>query len=219
MFNFKFKNKKKLFFQQEGMTYIELIVVLSIFAIMSSIVMFNYGSFQSNINIKNLSSDIALKLVQTQKYSVFGKLPPLVQQGLIESITTLDKWKPSYGIYFNMSDNKNFVYFTDIDSNKVCDGTCENFLTNGEFLEKISINKGNFIKSIDFMDSNKVACSPTISKLNIVFKRPSSDALITAIPSPPLCVMSYVQITISSSSAKPVTSKILVYPSGRMQIN
>jgi len=219
MFNFKLKNKKNISVQEEkGMTYVELIVVLSIFAVMSSVVMFNYGSFQSSIDIKNLSNDIALKLVQAQKYAIFGKLPPLVQQGLIESITTLDKWKPSYGLYFNMTDNKSFVYFTDVDQDKVCDNTCTSFLADGEFLEKISINKGNFVSKIEFMDENKVACSPSISELNIVFKRPSSDAIINEEPVQS-CVMSYVQITLSSSTSTPITSKILIYPSGRIQIN
>ena len=46
------------------MTYIELIVVLSIFAVMSSVVIFNYGLFQARIDIKNLASDIALKFVE-----------------------------------------------------------------------------------------------------------------------------------------------------------
>ena len=45
-----------------GMTYVELIVVLSIFAVLSSVAIFNYGSFQDKVDIKNLGSDIALKI-------------------------------------------------------------------------------------------------------------------------------------------------------------
>ena len=46
-----------------GMTYVELIVVLGIFAVMLSISMFNYKRFQGKVDIKNLANDIALKLV------------------------------------------------------------------------------------------------------------------------------------------------------------
>ncbi|KKQ07855.1 MAG: hypothetical protein US18_C0006G0001, partial [Parcubacteria group bacterium GW2011_GWB1_36_5] len=52
--------------KNRGMTYVELIVVLSIFAVMSSIVLFNYGEFQAKVDIKNLASDIALKIVEAQ---------------------------------------------------------------------------------------------------------------------------------------------------------
>ena len=55
------------------MTYVELIVVLAIFAILSSVVMFNYGNFQAKVDIKNLGSDIALKIVRTQGHN--GKVP------------------------------------------------------------------------------------------------------------------------------------------------
>jgi len=199
-----------------GMTYVELIVVLSIFAVISSVTMFNYGSFQAKVDIKNLTSDIALKLVQAQKYSVSGKLPPLLQQGLITNINT---WKPSYGVYFNTTSDANkkkFVYFTDINSNNICDTTCTNFFSNGEFLEKIDINKGNFISKIEIMNSSNFACD-TPTGLTVLFRRPSSEAKITAEPIS-YCIMSYIQITVSSSASTPITSKILIYPSGRIEI-
>ena len=70
---------------QKGMTYVELIVVLSIFSAMTSVVLFNYGEFQAKVDIKNLASDIALKIVEAQKSSLSGKLP--------ESFPV--NWKPS----------------------------------------------------------------------------------------------------------------------------
>jgi prepilin-type N-terminal cleavage/methylation domain-containing protein len=203
--------------RNKGMTYVELIVVLSIFAVISSVTMFNYGSFQAKVDIKNLTSDIALKLVQAQKYSVSGKLPPLLQQGLIGG--NINTWKPAYGVYFNTTSDANkkkFVYFTDIDSNNICDATCTSFFANGEFLEKIDINKGNFIAKLEIMDSNNFACAiPT--GLTVLFRRPNSEAKFVTEPVSS-CIISYIQITVSSSASTPVTSKILVYPSGRVEI-
>ncbi|WP_146755300.1 type II secretion system protein, partial [Shigella flexneri] len=73
--NFKFAVRS----WERGMTYVELIVVLSIFATISSVVIFNYGAFQDRIDIKNLSSDIGLKIVEAQKSSLSGQLPPVDQ--------------------------------------------------------------------------------------------------------------------------------------------
>ena len=99
-----FKNYKR----NQGMTYVELIVVLSIFASLSTVVMFNYNEFQERIDIKNLSSDIALKVVEAQKSSISGRLPPSQPVGG-------QNWKPSYGVYLNpATDNEFFYYFTDI---------------------------------------------------------------------------------------------------------
>ena len=83
-----FKINKKIK-RNGGFTYVELIVVLSIFAIMSSVVIFNYGSYQTNVDIKVMANNIALKIVQAQKDATSGKWNP----------NELDNnWKPSYGI-------------------------------------------------------------------------------------------------------------------------
>ncbi|MEI8174704.1 MAG: type II secretion system protein [bacterium] len=122
--NLKSKNlKAKSYKLNAGMTYVELIVVLSIFAVMSSIVIFNYGQFQAKVDIKNLASDIALKIVEAQQSTMSGKL---------NSGVSMIDWKPSYGVYFNLTVNptnidntdgsiaynKKFNYFVDKDNSK-----------------------------------------------------------------------------------------------------
>ena len=213
MINSKFKiiNRKK------GMTYVELIVVLSIFAVMLSITMFNYNSFQSGVDIKALSNDVALKIIQAQKDSVNGELPPLLQQTAIilnlqtsdPSISTIDTWAPSYGVYFDVTNSPtSFVYFTDVNSNGIYDSLGQ------ELLETFNITKGNKISQIN------VGCLgiPTsYSNLTITFKRPSSGAIFTSTPT--ICANpDSVQITVSSASGAK-TSKINVYSSGRIQLN
>lgn len=201
---------KKPACRKRGMTYVELIVVLSIFATMSSIVMFNYGSFQAKIDIKNLASDIALKIVQAQKYSVAGKLPSESQQATIESLGGLNNWRPSYGLNFKMSTPKNFIYFTDIDSNIAYDSV------NGELVESVDINKGNSVSKLEVFDNGNISCS-TPQEVNIVFERPSSVAKINSGLGASGCITSYLDISISSATAS-ATSKIRVYTSGRIEI-
>jgi len=195
-----------------GMTYIELIVVLSIFAVLSGTAVYNHGIFQSKVEIKTLASDMALKIVESQKSSLSGKLPPLSQQSQIDST-----WKPSYGVYINpSSDNKSFVYFVDL-KNPAQNGlyntsTCPG---SGECLERITITKGNSISALNVFyqgDTNAY----NLGDLTVTFKRPNSTPVIkssTAFTS----TINYIQITVISPKAQ--IAKIKLYPSGRVQIN
>jgi len=191
--------------KNRGMTYVELIVVLSIFAVMSSIVLFNYGEFQAKVDIKNLASDIALKIVEAQKSALSGNFPAKF---------TLDK-KPSFGVYFNLigndadgiAFNKKFIYFADLDNGSKYDSPSEK-------LDTIYITKNNFIEKLEVIYGTN--CSTNPNTLGVVFKRPDSGAKITSNGS--LCAsLSYAQITIKSPRS--ATATIKIYPSGRVQVN
>ena len=186
----------------KGMSYVELIVVLSIFSVMTSVVLFNHGEFQAKIDIKNLASEVALKVVEAQKSSLSGKLSA--------KVPTISPWKPSYGIYLNIiSDNKSFLYFTDLNNNSLFDDSdCT-----GECISKFSITKGNSISQLAIFGTG---CPVTANNLTIVFKRPDSSALISSNP-PLVCIISYVQITVVSP--KIPNAKIKIYPSGRIEVN
>jgi prepilin-type N-terminal cleavage/methylation domain-containing protein len=201
--------KSKLFFKENrGMSYIELIVVLSIFSVMTSVALFNYGNFQAKVDIKNLASDIALKAVESQKSSVSGLFPPAPQLSLITST-----WKPSYGLYFNLAtNNKNFIYFTDVNNNHTYEGTT----CTDECLSQISITKGSSISRIDvYYQGNPTP--QTLSDLTISFTRPSSIAYFRSSVglSPNIF---YVQVTTVSANSSS-TARIKVFSSGRIQVN
>ena len=182
------------------MSYVELIVVLSIFAIMSSISMFSYRDFQANVEIKNLASDIASKIVEAQKSSVNGVLPPAGHNP-----STPDLWKPSYGVYFDTTSvalKKQFIYFVDLYNNGTRD-----------MLETIAIVKNNN-SILDIKECNDDPCTATstINTLSVYFKRPDSGAIFL-----PLTPAKYYQITVTSPQNK--NAFIKIYPSGRIQVN
>jgi len=199
-----------------GMSYVELIVVLSIFALLSSVAVYNYGNFQTNVDIKNLASDIASKIVEAQKSSLNGALP--TKSGYDSS------WKPSYGVYFDVtSDPKSFVYFTDLGVWDGNNNNTQNSLFDGSFvdctgecLDKIAITKGNKISRIDKCTGD--TCPPidsdSISSLAVLFKRPDSSAIFTGAD---VSGSEYIKITIESP--KGATAFIKIYPSGRIQVN
>ncbi len=192
-----------------GMSYVELIVVLSIFAVLSSVAVYNYGSFQNMVDIKNLGSDIASKIVEAQKSSLNGVLPVSGSQ--------IPDWKPSYGIYFNINtnpggpeplgDNKSFIYFVDLNNDGI--------YGNGEALDTISITKGNYINTLEECPSNGSCHGLSSSLLSITFKRPDSSAIFYS--NGILSVSGYIRITIKSANG--TTAFIKIYPSGRVQIN
>jgi len=197
------------------MTYVELIVVLSIFSLMTAVVLFNYGAFQGKVDIKNLASDIALQIVEAQKSSISGKLPPPGQQALI----TNTEWKPTYGVYFSLvPNNKKFIYFVDINQDGTRDDVpCEGSF--GECLLRYDITKGNVISNLDVFYQDDT--STPLTELAITFVRPNSGAIFTSLQIDPLLPLlspiSYAEITVASPKAPSV--KIKVYASGRIQVN
>lgn len=185
--------------RQAGMSYVELIVVLSIFSLLSGIVIYNYGGFQARVDLKNLTSDIALKIVEAQDSSLSGKLLASVPIG----------WKPSYGVYFSkvVNENKNFIYFADLDQGGDYD--------EDERISVITIPKNQFISDLKVFYGGPEGTAA--DDLAIVFKRPSSSAIITSIKTNlPDDIISYAQITVSSADTS--TAFIKVYPSGRIQL-
>ena len=200
-----FKVNKKIK-KNKGMTYVELIVVLSIFAVMSSIVLFNHNKFQAKVDIKNLANDIALKMVQAQKDAMSGKWNTNAPSG----------WKPSYGVYFDLSVPNHFIYFADfVDINKQYDAGSGCSTGGGECLDDIEITKGKISKIEECSTEDCLSPVSTPNPLSITFTRPNSGASF----SPNLSASSnYIRTTISSSDGS-FNGYIRVYPSGRIQVN
>lgn len=191
------------------MTYVEIIVVLSIFSVIVSVSMYNYGGFQERVDIKNLASDIALQIVEAQKSALSGLLPP-------PTFLPPLGWKPSYGVYFNLAgaENKSFIYFTDFPTLTVYDGLSS---CTGECLNKVTLTtKNSYISRLDVFYQSAPLIPVSIQNLTITFSRPDSGAKLTSSPalSPNI---SHAQITVTSQ--KGATSLIKIYPFGRIQVN
>jgi prepilin-type N-terminal cleavage/methylation domain-containing protein len=194
--------------RNRGMTYVELIVVMSIFSTLAAVVLFSYGDFQDQIDLKNLSNEIGLLLVQAQRSANSGVLP------IGKSLPT--DWKPSYGIYLNETDNQTIKYFADFtpaepdEPDKIFDG-----ISCGGVSECVGqpflITRGNHISSLETDGSIKT----DITDLNIVFTRPSESAVFSSsggvIPG-----ASFVLITVKSPKGN--TATIKVYASGRIEV-
>ena len=189
-----------------GMTYVELIVVLSIFSILSAVSIFNYGDFQAKVDLKNLASDIALQITQAQHSALNGVFPT-------QSVAA--SWKPAYGVYFNSSSNTSFIYFVDLDNNNLYAGapSCSTL----ECLNNINITRNNTISRLDIFYQSAPAVPVSYGDLTVAFSRPSSGAFINATGVSSPSTIDHAQITVTSP--KGLITTIKVYPSGRIQVN
>ena len=194
------------------MTYVELIVVMSIMSIMSAIVFFNYQSFQSRIEIKSLSNDIALKVVQAQKEAMSGQLAPVAQQVYQANNGLLDSWRPSYGVFFDKQSSKAFSFFADLDNSAVhFDGT-QACSSNIECLDSININKSYYVSDLNIVCDSGAQAS--VNNFSVTFTRPDSKADIESVPSAGCSIYS---ASVNLSSPNGATSSIVIYNSGRIQ--
>lgn len=193
------------------MTYLELVVVFSIFSVIYGVVLFNYRIFQDKVNIKDVAYEIAILLNQAQKNSLSGVLPKTL---------TSPTWKPSYGIYFNLNNNlpntanNIFYYFTDLNQDKRYD-TLYNCPVD-ECIEKFTISKSNRIGSIILYFQDGTFSSVT-SDLHITYTRPSTNATFYTTQYSFSSPVSYAEIELLSNSVD-VRTKIVVHTSGRIDI-
>ncbi len=195
--------------QEAGMTLIELVVVLSIFAVLASVIIFNYQKFLSKVNIKVLANDMALKLVEAQKNATSGK----------QNAAASSSWRPSYGVYFNLASGGNtsskiFYSFADLNQNKAFDPGSYNCPA-GECVERVNITKNDFVSGMRVVYTDNSATA--VNSLSISFTRPDASATMrssTALGSN----ISYAEITVASPDAA-IKALVKVYASGRIQIN
>ena len=211
----KLLRKCKTFPTSNGMTYIELIVVLSIFSVLSAVVIFNYVDFENKIDIKSLASDVALKVVEAQRASLSGNIP-------VRTIS-VQNWKPSFGIYFSIAggadskggDSKDFIYYVDLNQNNQYDSSVTCNTLSDECLEKINITKNNTISNLAVF-YNDGTSNTALADLTVTFSRPNSGATIRSSTTLNANI-SYVQATITSPRG--ANAYIKIYASGRIQIN
>jgi len=193
------KYKFKYYSNQSGMTLVEMLVVIAIFMIVSSIVIFDYGKFRSTASLNNLSDDIALSIRKVQNYAIGVKS------------SRSGNFDYGYGIYFTtetygplnitrrgeepvkqiVTPKKDFFIFSDLNKNKRYDNTSDSTscsLTNNpnnECIEKLTINTNDYIDQICAVTTsgglnfgwNTTPCS-TNAVTHISFVRPNPDAFI-----------------------------------------
>ena len=187
-----------------GMTFIELIVVISIFATISGVVLFNFTGFSTNISLQNLANQIALQLKKAQTQALSG-----TGGSALFGIN-----KPSYGIVFDTTKPSEFDFFADGANDYGQNGLNEDNLCNGlgECLDRITIQTGDTVSKLAVGDVSVSTC-PNV--LTVTFRRPFPDAnfYVGGVPdslSP--------KVGIEITSPKQVKKTIIVWSTGQIEI-
>ena len=116
-----------------GFTLIELMVVIAIFTLITTIALFDQGKMNSNVLLTNLAYDIALSVRQAQSYGIGVKYSDPVPSGI----------DGGYGIYVTKSKPDTLIIFHDVDGSGGYDPTYDG-LPEKEYV--FSNQRGNSIK-------------------------------------------------------------------------
>lgn len=173
---FKNKNavKKSPIISQKGRGFslIELIVVIGIFTVIMSVILFNQSKLSSSTLIDNLAYEIALALRQAQAYGI----------GVRSTNPALGStaFAGGFGVHFDKTTPSTFILFQDNDGTHTYTPT-----PNGtdQVLTIYNIGNNNSISDLCVNGSlaSSVGCisgGSTFTTMDITYTRPSPEAVI-----------------------------------------
>lgn len=183
-----FRSRSRLLALQlkRGVTLIELLVVLAIITIIAAVVITSQATFNKTLILANTAYDVALTIRSAQTYGIGSRVASGVSNNNI-----------SYGVNFQKSSSKNFIFFGDTDNSL---GSCHGSAIAGETAapdvasgdciytegsdkdEKVSTYALGNGMSIDNICAYKSTwkCTKTndFASLNITFARPNTQTFI-----------------------------------------
>lgn len=144
-----------------GFTLIELVAVMGIFVVITSIVLVNNNQFGGKFLLENLAYDVALSVRTAQ---VYGTSVKRSDAGVFTN---------GYGIHFDAASPSSYVLFADAVANGLYDSS------SGELVQSYSFQSGYTISSLctTLGSASTEACGS--SALDIQFQRPEPGARIS----------------------------------------
>ena len=175
----------------------ELLVTISIFVMVTGIVLVNFPSFSSKIALDNLAHEIALAIRETQVFGVASK-----------EATAGSSIFPTRGAHFDKNQNTSFVLFVDVDDNNKYGGP-------SELIETFNIQRRNYISEICGYATPSSNCTP-LDLLDLTFTRPNPEPAVVGRVGTSEALYSYATITITSP--KGISRNIVIWSNGQIAI-
>lgn len=172
--------------KHKGFTLVEFTVIISIFAIMASVALFNFKGFKSSVSLNNLSHDIALTIRQSQ---VFGGETLTAGTGGSIVLDSLDvnPVRAAHGVFFGKTGNdfdKSFILYKKSDPTALqsyentVDATTDTITVQGpNRIDGIFSSPSKLDLVIDPVTRRPVGGTP-IGSLSIAFSRPRQEPLM-----------------------------------------
>jgi prepilin-type N-terminal cleavage/methylation domain-containing protein len=155
--------KKLVHSLRKGFTLVELAISVAIFALITSVVVFNYADFNNNLIMTNYAYEVSLATRQAQVYGLSVK-----GQGTGQGFDAV------YGVSFDMARPSQVIIFAD----NVEDGR---YVPSGDgsgdaWMEAVTFNRGVVVSDLCVDDGAGDVCGQ--EAINITFRRPDPDARI-----------------------------------------
>ena len=150
----------------KGFTLIEMITVLAIFTIMTSIVIFNHNKFTSETILTNMAYEVALSVREAQIYGVSVRNPAGVSGS---------DFNKEFGIHFPYVAGGSADYYLFADAgtpgdNKFTGTGCA--VGTGECVTPYTLQRGVKIVDVQLKPSNGAVCEgASDNDLSVLFKR------------------------------------------------
>jgi prepilin-type N-terminal cleavage/methylation domain-containing protein len=117
-----------------GFTFIELIVVIAVIAILTTISFPYYNSIKKNLALERSAAKLVQDIRRAQEMTISGQSP----SGVFP--------KGGYGIYLNKN-NTDYVLFKDSDEGKTCNNNCNS--SSPEKIETIALDSKIEVGNLD----------------------------------------------------------------------
>lgn len=183
-----------------GFSLIELLVVISIFSIISLVILANHSQFQSTVLLESLAYDIGLSVRQAQVYGLS-----------VRRSTGADEFQSGYGVHFDSDVPTQYLFFADVNNDKrYVQGV-------DQIVETYTLGRGHTVKRFCAETAAGISdCSDSgipVQDLDVTFFRPEPDAnFMTSAGS----VYSRAQIVVSSASGS--TRTVTIASTGQISV-
>jgi prepilin-type N-terminal cleavage/methylation domain-containing protein len=157
---------------QYGFTLVEMVTVLAIFMVMTSIVLFNYNKFTSETILTNMAYEVALSIREAQIYGVSVRNPN-------GTVGTAAFGKP-YGVYFPSVAGGTSSYYLFSDSqtaNGFYDGGAICTAGSGECVTPYTLQRNVKITNLRVMRGSGCEYPTNGGSISVLFKRPNPEPI------------------------------------------
>ncbi len=167
MVSFLKKITKLIGKQKHGFTFVEFIVILSIFGIMASVVLFNFQGFRNNVSLNNLVYDIALEIKMAQTLGVSAPGSDVNNAGQV--VSALFEYDGSQFV-------NAFTIYREIGTNDT-----GNFQSNLDVILRQADLYGGTLQNISWCTASSSAnCTPLTETVYVSFRRPDPEPVVTS---------------------------------------
>ncbi len=150
-----------------GFTLTELLVVISLMLILTTVFLLRQQQFNSATVLRSLSYSIALSMRQAQAYGTS------IRESAAGAFDTSTAAR-AYGVYFSTATPSSYVLFADANNNGRYESATD------IVVQTFNLSTGYTIRTLSATTStNVLRASPAISDLTLIFRRPNPDACVS----------------------------------------